>query len=187
MIITLAGKPGAGKTSVSKLLAERLGMKFYSIGDLLGRMAVEQGKTIDELLTGTDDSDRIVDAYQKKLGETEDNMIVEGKISWLLIPRSFKILLNVDPAIGAQRIFDEKKRSSASRPDEPDYASVEQMQRIAGERVALYTGKFKRLYDIDDYFDPQHFDLVVDTSHIDGAARVADEIVAELKERALIP
>ncbi|MBU0540313.1 AAA family ATPase, partial [Patescibacteria group bacterium] len=56
MIITISGVPGSGKTTVAKILAERLGMKFYSMGDLRGKMATERGLTIDEL---------------NKLGETE--------------------------------------------------------------------------------------------------------------------
>ncbi|MCX6741353.1 MAG: AAA family ATPase, partial [Candidatus Parcubacteria bacterium] len=46
MIITLSGKPGSGKTTVAKILAEKLGYKFYSTGDLRGQMAMKRGLTI---------------------------------------------------------------------------------------------------------------------------------------------
>ena len=38
---TITGTPGAGKTSVAKVLAKRLGIKFYSAGDILEKMAAE--------------------------------------------------------------------------------------------------------------------------------------------------
>ena len=49
MIITISGKPGAGKTTVGKAVAARLGLEFYSMGDLRGKMASDRGLTIDEL------------------------------------------------------------------------------------------------------------------------------------------
>jgi len=49
MIITISGLPGSGKTSVGKLIAERLGYEFLSIGDLRGSFASKKGLTIDEL------------------------------------------------------------------------------------------------------------------------------------------
>ena len=49
MIITISGIPGSGKTTVGRMLAEKLGYKFYSIGDLRGKMAMERGMTIDQL------------------------------------------------------------------------------------------------------------------------------------------
>ena len=79
MIITIAGAPGAGKTSLAKELAKRLGMKFYSAGDILEKIAREKNETIDELLSGDDEADHEVDGFQKKLGKTEDDIIVEEK------------------------------------------------------------------------------------------------------------
>ncbi len=40
MIITIAGMPGSGKTTVAKILADKLNLKRYSMGDLRGKMAL---------------------------------------------------------------------------------------------------------------------------------------------------
>ena len=48
MIITLAGLPGAGKTTIKNMLAETLEWKSYSMGDMRGKYAQELGITIDE-------------------------------------------------------------------------------------------------------------------------------------------
>ncbi len=50
MIITLMGTPGAGKSTLGRLLAQKLGYKQYSMGDLQRRIAQEHGWTINELM-----------------------------------------------------------------------------------------------------------------------------------------
>jgi cytidylate kinase len=185
MIITITGTPGAGKTSAAKILAKRLNMKFYSAGDILEKMADEKGVTIDELISGNDDADHEIDGFQKKLGKTEDNIIVEGKIAWHMIPRSFKILVTVDEHEGARRIYDDKK-TGGHRTDEPDYSSTDEAEKIMRLRVERYVAKFKRLYGIDNYFDSSHYDLVLDTTNAKSPEENADRIMAAMKERGLI-
>ena len=107
MIITISGMPGSGKTTVAKLLAKRLGYEHYSMGDLRGKMAMERGISIDELnKLGEKESwtDKEADDYQKKLGETEDNFVTDGRTGFHFIPHSRKIFLKVDLRIGAERI-----------------------------------------------------------------------------------
>ena len=38
MIITISGLPGSGKSTIGKMLAKKLGYKFYSMGDLRGKI-----------------------------------------------------------------------------------------------------------------------------------------------------
>ncbi len=182
MIITIAGTPGSGKTSVAKELAKRLKMKFYSMGNILEKIADEKNLTIDELLSGGDEADHEVDGYQKKLGRTEDNIIVEGKISWHMIPNSFKILVTVDPDEGARRIFEDKK-VAGHRTDEPDYATPEEAKKTNRIRMERYVGKFKRLYGIENYFDPSHYDMVIDTTNSTGPTENADRIMEVIASR----
>jgi CMP/dCMP kinase len=179
MIITIAGTPGSGKTSVAKELAKRLGYKLLSAGDRMAEIAEENHTTLDELLSRGDDVDRLVDAHQKKIGETEDNVIVEGKIAWFLILKSFKILVTCADDEGARRIYNDQK--SGHRPDEPDYQSIEDAKKIIAERVARFTDKFKRLYGVKNYIDPKNFDFVLDTTNSTGPNENADKIIEKLK------
>ena len=43
MIIIVTGTPGVGKTAVGKLLAERLGSEFLSLGDLVKKQRLHKG------------------------------------------------------------------------------------------------------------------------------------------------
>ena len=83
MIITISGRAGSGKSTIGKLLAGKIGYRFYSIGSLRRELASKLGFTIQELnklREEQDFTDKQVDDYQKALGEKEDN---SNKL-WLL-------------------------------------------------------------------------------------------------------
>ena len=177
MIISLAGLPGSGKTTVAKLLSKELGFPWYSMGDLRGKMAQERGITIDELneLGLTQDfTDREVDAYQKKLGETEDNFIAEGWMSWHFIPHALKIFLIVNPDIAAARIFQEHRHATAS--DEPEYTSVEHTKETLARRVENSRKRYQQYYGVD-FLDHANYDLVIDTTQL-TPQEVVERIIA---------
>lgn len=177
MIITVSGLPGSGKSTVAKRLAQELGYRFFSMGDLRGKAALERGLTIDQFNALPENTDEIVDAYQKKLGETEDNLVIDGRISWHFIPTSFKVFLDVDPQVGAERIFAGKR--GANRADEPEYVDVAHVRDTLAARVASDTERYKKHYGID-FADRSVYDLVIDTSR-----QTPDETAAAV--RASLP
>jgi len=179
MIITISGMPGSGKTTVGKLLAKKLGFSFYSIGDLRGQMAMERGLTIDELneLGMKEDwTDRKVDEYQKELGEKEDNFVVESRLGFYFIPRSFKVFLKVDLKTGAERIFKDQ------RPDEKKKLNVEETAETIKRRIESDRLRYKKYYGIEDFMSREHFDLVIDTTNL-TPEEVVDRIIDELRKR----
>lgn len=165
MIITLSGLPGSGKTTIAKKISEHFGMKWYSIGDLRGKMAQERGLTIDELNklgTKEDFTDKEVDEYQQKLGKTEDNFVVDGWMSWHFIPHSIKFFVKVDPDEGARRVFDAKRHTIQT--DEPEYASIEETKKTLTERIKNSRQRYLKYYN-QDYQDESHYDFIIDTSN----------------------
>jgi len=183
MIITISGAPGSGKTSVGKIIAERLGVPFYSVGELRGKMAIERGITLDELnRIGEEDptTDTSVDDYQRELGTKKKDFVIEGRLSWHFIPESFKVYLDCDPHEAARRVFEARRQASEGRGDEPTYASVEDAERVLADRVASDIRRYRTHYGID-YRDPAHYDLVLDTTHVPGHEAVADKVIAAIK------
>lgn len=181
MIITISGVPGSGKTSVGKIIAERLGWPFYSVGGLRGKMAMDKGLTLDELNTlGETDktTDTIVDDYQKELGSKEDNFVIEGRLSWHFIPKSFKVFLDCQPAEAARRILASKNE----RPDEKLATDLIEVQRVLVARLASDMRRYQKIYGID-YLDKSHYDLVLDTTPLKNAQETADLVYVSLEPR----
>ena len=48
MKLTLSGKPGSGKSVVADILAEKLNLKRYSVGNYRREMAKKRGMTLAE-------------------------------------------------------------------------------------------------------------------------------------------
>jgi len=166
MIITISGMPGSGKSTVGKILAERLGYKFYSMGDLRGKMAMDRGMTIDELNElGRDEdwTDREADEYQIELAKKEDNFVIDGRVSFYFIPSSFKIFLTADLSEASRRVFQNQ------RPDEEKVNTVQELEKRMRNRIKQDDFRYKKYYDVD-FQNQSNFDLVLDTtkSNIEG-------------------
>lgn len=171
MIITISGLPGSGKSTIGKMLAQKLGYKYYSIGDLRGKLALERGLTIDELnaLGEKEDwTDKEVDNYQRELGQSQDNFVMDGRLAFHFIPQAFKIFLTVDPAAAAQRVF------QTPRPDEERASSPEELQKHMAQRIQSDKRRYQKYYGLS-LDDLTQFDVVLDTTRL-----TPDQIIARL-------
>ena len=78
MIITISGKPGAGKSTVAHLLTKNLKFGEYSMGNIRRELAQKRGMTLQQYnkLGETNPStDTEIDKYQEQLGRTKDNFV----------------------------------------------------------------------------------------------------------------
>lgn len=178
MIITISGKPGAGKTTVGRMLAEQLGYKFYSIGEFRGQMAQRRGLTIDELNKIGEKNfwtDQEADEFQKRIGETEDDVVIDGWIAFHFIPKSFKVFLEVDQKVAAHRVFIDQ------RPDETYLESEKEVAKQLAKRLKDTRKRFLKYYHID-FLDKSHYDLIIDTTKI-PPEEVVNKIRREMEKR----
>ncbi|TAK04077.1 hypothetical protein EPO34_02890 [Patescibacteria group bacterium] len=178
MIITLSGLPGSGKTTIASMLSERLGVEWYSMGDLRGKMAAERGLSIDELnaLGETEAfTDKEVDDYQTKLGASGDAFVIDGRLSWHFIPKAYKVFLSVDPKEGARRVFEAQK--ARERADERTYASQDEAEAALRARNESDQRRYRKYYGLD-IFQKANYDLWLDTTTLTPQQIVATILAA---------
>ncbi len=178
MIISISGAAGSGKSTIAKMLSEKLGWPRYYIGGIRRQKAKEKGMTLSEYnkLGETDPgTDFEVDEYQKKLGEKDDNFIMEGRTSWYFIPNSFKIYFDVDEKEGANRIFKDLQNSQ-KRNEGQNLKSRDDVLKSMRARKQSDIKRYKKYYNIDVY-DKKNYDYVLDTTNL-SAKEVFDIIYA---------
>jgi len=161
MLITLGGKAGSGKGTISKLLADKLGYTIISIGDMKRKLAGEMGLNIQDfnLLGDKPENQKEFDLkyeeYQKNLPLT-DKVILDSRLGFFAQPQAFKILLEVDEEIASQRIL------GAKRETDKFHSPEEALQEVK-DRNLNDAQRYKKLYDID-VRNPDNYSLVIDTS-----------------------
>ena len=162
-IITIAGKPGSGKSTTAKKLTTELGYKHFSSGDLFRQIGKERGTDVlnTNRAAETDkEIDLLVDQKLRQLGEEEDKLVIDSRLAWHWIPQSFKVYLDLDLTVAAKRIIDgmdEERRQAEHIPNDPNsYA------KILAERLASESKRYLNLYQQNPY-QTKNYDLVVDT------------------------
>lgn len=179
-IISIAGNAGSGKSSTADRVAEALNYARYSSGDFMRQIAKERGLTFDELhtLAEKDESiDHEIDKRNKKIGEKTE-IVIDSRLAFYFIPDSFKVFLELDPAIAAKRIFADMQKNPAREVEFEE--TVEQVEKSIAKRMQSNKKRYQELYNID-YLDPEQFDLVINTGKND-LETVSKMIVASYKE-----
>lgn len=182
MIIAICGFPGAGKDTVGKELARRLGYRFYSTGDMLGAVAKKRGISINELVKhaeGDESVDRDIDKFSKELGGKEDDFVISSHMAAHFIPQAFKVMLKVDMEEGARRVV----QDSPNREDE-SYSSHEHARESMTKILETNKKRYLKLYNHNPY-EGKGYDLVIDTTRI-TAKEVVESILKELRKAGKI-
>lgn len=175
-IITIAGRPGSGKSTTAALVASQLGFKRFSTGELFRAVAKERG--IDVLQAnlsaeGNYELDHLVDGRLREIGQTQDKLVIDSRMAWHFIPESFKVYLDLDLTRAAERILSEMGESRlASEHIDKD---PKQYAKILASRLDSENRRYKSLYKVDPY-DLSQYDLVIDTG-TNSPQVVADLVV----------
>ena len=183
MIITISGTAGSGKSTVANVLAKKLGLKRYSLGDLQRALAKKKGISLHELgeLEKKDPTlDKKLDAMQKKLGTTENDFIIDGRLSFHFIPHSLKIFVNADHTLRAKRIM--KDVNKGMRKEE-QALSIKEMKTLMDQRQEQEIYRFTKYYNVNPY-DMKNYDFVFDSTKLnpETMAQEVMDFIAELSE-----
>lgn len=164
VIIAISGRSGCGNTTVSRLVAERLGLKF--INYTFRALAAERGVSLEEVIRLADSDpswDRLLDARQTELARMQDCVIGSRLAMWLLPEADLRVYLRARPEVRVGRIH---AREGGDR---------EAIARFTRERDEKDHRRYLETYGIDtDDTGCSH--LSIDTERWD-ASQIADIII----------
>jgi cytidylate kinase len=168
LTIAISGKSGCGNTTVSTLLAQRLGLRL--INYTFHNMAEERGLSFEEfarLAEKDDQYDLYLDRHQVELASAGGCVLGSRLAIWLLPRASLRVYLTAS--------LEERARRIALR----EGLDPAQVRSAVEERDSRDRKRYLRLYhiDIDDY---RLADLVVDTE-AGEPPYVVDTILAALR------
>ncbi len=159
-IVALSGELGSGKSEVSTRLARALGARRVSTGEAQRAIARQRGLSTLELNRAAERDRTIddeIDGVLRSLDATPDPLVVDSRLAWHFLPRSYKVHLVVDPRIGASRVL------HRSGGDAEHYESLDHALDAIARRVESERHRFQELYGVD-IFRLANYDLVVDTT-----------------------
>lgn len=124
MILSISGTPGVGKTTIARILAEKLGYEYVSLRDFALRHGIGEGEEELEI-----DVDELVKATKKEFEGR--NVVFDGHLSHL-IPSDFVIILRLHPRLIGERLskrgYPKKKVSENVEAELVDVCLVEAIE-----------------------------------------------------------
>ena len=143
MLITISGVPGSGKTTVARLLAERLGVPHVYAGDLYRQEAKRRGLSLaafNALCERDHSIDRNLDADMTARARQGD-VVLEGRLAGFLAAANkldaLKVWLDASDETRARRVAE---RESS------DWREVLEVNRVRHESDA---SRYKAIYGYD--------------------------------------
>lgn len=181
--IILSGMPASGKSTVAKLISEKLGVKFLVGGDVLKNMArelgfnpeignwwdTEEGKRFLEVRMKDPNFDKRVDSFLLNSIKNEDYIITSWSIPWLVDTSHLKVWLKAS--------FETRVNRLALR----DNISKIDAEKIIKDRDIENIKHYKKLYGYVLGKDLDVFNLVVDVDSV-KAETVAEMLILYYKD-----
>ena len=173
MIIAISGKAGSGKSTVAKELAKKLGLKHYSVGDLMRKMAKEKGITLLELGRRAEKDksiDRELDERQIELGSNEKDFVIDGRLTAFFMPKAdLKVFLDCDDKVRAERVLKNERKDERGK-------SLNEIIKKINEREESERKRYKGYYNAD-YYNKSLYDLVINTTFL-----TVEEVIDNIKD-----
>ena len=161
MIITISGLHGTGKSTIGRLLAEQLGLEYYSTGQAFRDLAEEKNMSIEDFTVYIENHPEIDNELDDKVLEMakKGNIIVDSQLSGHLLKfiADFKIILVCPLKIRVKRMA------------ERDLSTFEDKLKETILREKSELERFRELYDIDLSDEDalkEIYDLVINTQNL---------------------
>ena len=169
VVVCISGLAGTGKSTLSRRLAKKYNLKYYSGGDALKALAAEEGYNSSvkgwwespeglAFLRKRESNPKFDKAVDDKLLEyaQQGNVLLDSWTMPWLLKDGFKIWLSASMERRSERV--------ARR----DKITVKDAQRILKEKEARTRAIYQQLYGFTLGEDFQPFNLVLDTDNLNA-------------------
>jgi predicted cytidylate kinase len=151
-LIGISGSPGSGKTTVARMLSDRIGIRFHSMGSVFRSIADEKKLSLKELstLAESDSSiDHLIDRRQSEMLRA-GGIIMDSRLSCWLMKRSningLKVWITAPLDVRAKRVAGREGIGMAEARE-----SIKAREESEADRYRKYYGIDMRdlsIYDI---------------------------------------
>jgi len=168
--IAISGDIGTGKSTLARLLSEKLNWEYISAGNYFREWYKKQGMDVSKVYGIPEEEDRKMEADFKKEMSEKSNVVFESRLAgWLAqdYKETLKVLCVVDSETAYKRVA---KRDSVSE---------DEAEMLSSQRAKDLVEKFNKLYGVSNFLDPKYFDLVIDTTNL-NPAQVLEKVLQKL-------
>ena len=166
----MSGGIGVGTSTLAFRLAQgKPGWEYINIGEWFRQYCREQGLPLEETGQQSDELHRQVDTKLQERLKREKGLVAEGWLTGFMaqgVAGVLKVLLVAPVGVRVKR-FEEREK-----------VSQEEAERHIQRRTEENLKKWQRLYGEVDFFDPDLYDVVIDTSRHDR-----QEVVKLVREK----
>ena len=154
--IILSRQVTSVKTTIGRLLVEKLNYDFVSLGTIIRARAQQEGIHVAEFQKRCKENVSInkeMDAEFGSFCNEKDQLVVDYKMGFRFVRNAFHVYLKISEEDALERL------KAANRPDE-NFETVR-------ERSESFKSQFLNAYQVD-YTDECHYDLVINVSNKTG-------------------
>ncbi|MEA3452432.1 MAG: cytidylate kinase family protein [Bacteroidota bacterium] len=175
--ITLSGLAGSGKTTIGKLLAEKLSYKFISLGNFARKIAKEKyNMNINEFqnyCSKHPEIDYEIDNEFKKYCNETNKIIIDYRLGFHFIDNALNVFLKVSEGEAAKRLFRAKRSSEFGIQNEDD------IKQTMNKRNIKMKERFIKIYNVD-FTELSNYDTIIDTDKFTEFSDIVNLITSEL-------
>lgn len=164
--ITLSGEVASGKSTIGKLLAEKLNFEFVSIGNKTREYAHQQGMSIVDFQNRclkNPEIDKQIDLQFSNDCNASEKLIIDYRLGFKFIGNAFHILLQISEETAIQRL------TTANR--------INETHETVRERNNAFKAQFESSYGVD-YTNPAHYDLSINVEDFDSPEHIVSRILS---------
>ena len=179
MIITISGLHGTGKTTIGKKVAESLGLRYFSTGEVFRDLAKLMSMSLVEFTKYVEENPETDKKLDNRIIEIskEGNVLTTSLLSGYLLSdvADFKILLTCPFEIRIKRMAERDKTSYEEKLKETEYREKSESERF----ILLYNIDINNNENVEEIFD-----FIVDTNEFsieESVNKILSEIKSQLK------